>query len=85
MYLKKDVYYSYIYIVNDGNIEDIILDKANEQLQYTNEVTYIMDVNNDNIYEILVSRSDIDLISTDVNMKMYGLEDGKYVKLVSTE
>ncbi len=85
MYTEESMYYSFVFILDDGNIQQLILDKSVQQMEWTNEIGYILDVNNDNIYEILVSRSDIDIISQDASIKMYGLKDGKYVKLVGTE
>lgn len=85
MYFKETSYYSGIFIIKGSSIKEIVLDKSSKQLDYTNEITYIMDVDNDDMFEILISRSDIDIANKNINMKMYGLIDGEYVKLVGTE
>lgn len=85
MYIDSDIYYSLIVIVDEHDVTKIILDKSVKQLGWTNEISYIVDVDNDNKYEILVGKSDIELDNDNIKLEMYGLKDGKYVKLVGTE
>lgn len=84
MYLERTTYYSMIYVIDNDNVQELAISKSSTQPQWSYEVSYVMDVNNDNKYEILISKSNIEL-SNNIKIEMYGLEDGKYVKLVSTE
>ena len=84
IYFERDVYYSLVYILDDGNMIELSYDKSNTQPNWSYTIPYIIDLNNDDNYEILVSKTTIDSKSS-AKLKMYGLQDGKYVKLVSTE
>ena len=85
MYFPNDVYYSLVFVIDGNETKKLILDRSTTQMEWSNEITYIIDFNNDGNYEILISRSSIDYSNGNINMKMYGLSNGEYVKLVSAE
>ncbi len=85
MYVERNIYYSLIYILDGDTIKEIVINKSSDQPQWSYVVSYIIDVNNDDKYEIFVGKSDIELNNSNIKIEMYGLEDNKYVKLVSTE
>ena len=80
--IKK--YYSII-CIKDGNEYTKLVDKTSNYTFYDNYlVTAIIDFTNDGNYEIIIGESGISFDARDASYSMYGLKDGKYVKL-STE
>lgn len=79
----NNTYYSLIYIEDDNKYEEIVLKKEKEKFDTLYFINSIIDVNNDNKYELLVIQTDLNQGADEGVVSMYGLDTGKYIKLIS--
>lgn len=79
------LYYSVVCVKDGNTYTKLAYDTSTYSFYETNSVTSIIDFTNDGKYEIIIGNRGISFNEIDTKYSMYGLEDGKYVKLVSTE
>lgn len=84
MYRKASEYYTLIYMVKDNDIIEISLEKSNMYLSSVYEIGYILNVDKNSDYELIITKGGIIKETNEMYADMYGLIDGKYVKLVGT-
>lgn len=82
--INENIYYSLIYVKDGNQYIEVSLEKSNERFDTTYWISSIIDLNNDNKYELLVTKTDISQNEDKRDVIMYGLENNQYIKLIST-